>query len=161
MVKVIVETSGAQRATLFTVDEDSGKLLISAEYAGEAGVNPGGTHRVARKGKQHDTETEGHGVQDEGEEREVIEGMDIVVYENGKPLEDWNEGPHSVVNFTRRALQPSLLRSALNDYQFGGDPYIVKVCLIISILQWCLMINNFIESSEVRAVYAHHSQEQS
>lgn len=50
----------------------------------------------------------------------------IVVHNNGKDIDEW-VGPHSVVNFTRRTLKPSLLSSAVDDYQFGGDPYISQV----------------------------------
>lgn len=118
MIKVIVETSGAQRATLFTVDEESNKLLITCEYVGSPEISPGGNRRGDNREKK-----EGEAVKED----RMDHGLDIIVYENGKCLEEWVEGPHAVVNFTRRTLQPSLLSAAINDYQFGGDPYIVKV----------------------------------
>eukprot|EP00026_Physarum_polycephalum_P000093 Phypoly_transcript_00093.p1 GENE.Phypoly_transcript_00093~~Phypoly_transcript_00093.p1 ORF type:complete len:2228 (+),score=422.82 Phypoly_transcript_00093:105-6788(+) len=128
MIKVIVETSGAQRGSLFTTNE-SNQLLISGEY------NGGGKSDKKGGGKREGGgEVEGK----EGEREE--EGESIVVYEDGRPFEDW-VGPHTVVNFSRRTLKPILIPCANEDYQFGNDAYIVKN-RVKSVLCMPIMVKN-------------------
>jgi hypothetical protein len=153
MIKVIVETSGAQRGSLLTTNE-SNQLVISFlpshlspppclstffpllsyrslysfnyEYiSGEYNVKiSDGKRGVKRRGSKPSAEgTEGNSEEGEGKDDE---GDSILVYEDGRPFEEWI-GPHTVVNFSKRTMKPILLPSASEDYQFGNDAYIVKV----------------------------------
>jgi hypothetical protein len=42
------------------------------------------------------------------------------------PLEEWVNGPLSIVRFVRRITQPVILPCTYNDAQFGSDPYIME-----------------------------------
>lgn len=55
------------------------------------------------------------------------DGALITVFADPQPLDKWENGPQSVVNFVCRTLQPALLTSACKDSRFGADAYIAKV----------------------------------
>ena len=147
MIKVIVETSGAQRGSLFTTNEEN-ELVVSLRLSppfpspalysscffnsvyisGEYYEKPKG-----ERGAEAATEQDGRTTEEEkgGRKQGVTgeEGANIIVgYADGIPFQEW-VGPQSVVNFSKRTVKPILLSCAKDDYQFGNDPYVMKVIL--------------------------------
>lgn len=139
MTKVIVEHSGAQRGTLFMVEEETGQFTISAEYKDKnRKETKRGAHAIDHIEGKDENEDDDSDSEDENREQmenngkqSLVSEEDIdttTVFNDKRAIEDWQNGPQSVVNFVRRTLQPSMLPCAINDSQFGRDEYIVRVC---------------------------------
>ena len=100
---------------------------ISGEYHEKSkGPRNAGEPRAQRKGETGEAENGNEETKEDcrnEDEKVYIEG-----YADGLPFEEW-VGPQSIVNFSKRTSKPVLLSCAKDDYQFGNDPYIVKVLL--------------------------------
>jgi hypothetical protein len=124
-MKAIMENSGAQHGTLFKVEETTGYLMVVAEYNCDSSV-------VVERDKINYTDDESMGVQKLNIDGDWVFSsasgiVPITVFGSPKPLLQWQNGPHSVVNYVQRTSQSAILECAYKDSQFGADSYIAKV----------------------------------
>lgn len=200
MIKTIAENSGAQRGALFTTDETSGLLLVSAEYDEEMALRKrqgsqskskqdGITRRLTREvlskghsGVLHQSKRDVFHINEQGNievhqtdnnlpvsyGRDSISESDceaiVTVFVNPCPIDEWQNGPQSVVNYVCRTVQPLLLACAFKDSRFGADAYISNI-QVKSVLCMPIVLKNalkgvmYLENNLYEGLFTRHRME--